>query len=159
MREIALTRFNLLATLVLAAPLHLSAQRSACTGPATVAPLAPELSAPGSLFRGILSPGGNELLYFKRVSNNGEDYRIFRSRRSGLQWSPGEQLVIGSGGHSDLYPTVSADGSRLVFSSYRPLPGADSARHNAHLWIAERTGDGWGTHGTATSQRRMASTH
>jgi hypothetical protein len=32
----------------------------------------------------------------------------------------------------------------MVFSSYRPVPGDTSSHHNAHLWYADRTADGWG---------------
>jgi hypothetical protein len=53
--------------------------------------------------------------------------------------------VLG-GEYSDLYPTISPDGQRMVFSSYRPAPGDTAAsRPNAYLWYANRSGDGWGT--------------
>ena len=49
----------------------------------------------------------------------------------------------------------SRDGSRLVFSSYRPIPrttpghsdgtaNGGPTKPNAHLWYADRKGDGWG---------------
>ena len=46
------------------------------------------------------------------------------------------------GDYSDLYPSISRDGRRLVFTSYRPFPN-DTA-HTAHLWYADRTDEVWG---------------
>ncbi len=116
----------------------LSAQSAACRGPTLARPFAPELSDSGRLFRGVLTRTGDELYYFKRVSPSGEEYRIFRSLQRGGEWSSPETVVIGAIGVSDLYPTVSNDGRELVFSSYRPLSGADASIHNAHLWHARR---------------------
>ena len=33
----------------------------------------------------------------------------------------------------------------MVFSSYRPVPGDTSSHRNAHLWYADRVGNGWST--------------
>jgi hypothetical protein len=89
-----------------------------------------------------LSPDGRELYFFRHTDAQGEDYRIFRSVRSGSTWTAPERIDLG-GDYSDLYPSLSPDGSRLVFSSYRPAPGDTSTHHNAHLWMARRRGNGW----------------
>lgn len=48
-----------------------------------------------------------------------------------------------SGEHSDIDPFVTADGSRLYFSSIRPVDGAP--REDVDLWVVERAPDGgWG---------------
>jgi hypothetical protein len=33
----------------------------------------------------------------------------------------------------------------MAFASYRPVPGIEQKKPNAHLWYVERKGDGWGT--------------
>lgn len=48
-----------------------------------------------------------------------------------------------SGEHSDIDPFVAPDGSRLYFSSIRPVDG--QPREDADLWMVERApGGGWG---------------
>jgi hypothetical protein len=117
--------------------------------PARAEPLAPALADSGRIFRGALAPGGEELYYFRKVTDDPrqEDYRIFVSRLTDGAWSPGERVTLG-GEYSDLYPMVSPDGRRLVFTSYRPVPGDTSSHPNAGLWYAAREGTGpraiWG---------------
>jgi hypothetical protein len=97
----------------------------------------------GRMYSSVLSPDGREFLYFKRVGKAAEDYRIFRSRRNGSMWGAAQQLSLG-GAYADLYPSLSPDGTRLVFASYRPVPGDTSGKRNAHLWMVRRNGDDWG---------------
>lgn len=108
--------------------------------PTTPTVFGPGIFHGGDVFRGAFAPDGRTLYFFRKVGT-GEDYRIFVSRFAGGRWSEPQRVDLG-GEYSDLYPSVSRDGRRLVFSSYRPLPG-DTAR-NAHVWIAERAGRGWG---------------
>lgn len=135
-----------LATVVVlpCAALPTGAQSARCNAPSTATPIAPELADSARLYRGLFIENGQAILYFKKVSPTGEDYRIFVARRRGAAWVPSGPLVLGRAGESDLYPTVSGDGRRLVFSSYRPLPGAGAGRRNAHLWMAVRNGTAWG---------------
>ncbi|HYC31335.1 MAG TPA: hypothetical protein VEB59_03550 [Gemmatimonadales bacterium] len=113
---------------------------------ADAAALAPTLADSGRLFRAVPGRNDDELYFFKKVGSDpaAEDYRIYRSRREQGGWTPAERVDLG-GEHSDLYPTLSRDGRRLVFTSYRRTPGDSSAHPNSHLWYAERAGDGWGT--------------
>ena len=106
--------------------------------------LAPELSDSGRIYRGTIAPGGRELWFFKKVTDDPalEDYRIYRSRRTASGWGPAERIDLG-GEFSDLYPTFSHDGRRLAFTSYRPFPGDTSSHPSANLWYADRRGDGW----------------
>lgn len=112
-------------------------------------PRGPVVFGPGVLsssevFRGTFAADGNTFYFFKKTGS-GEDYRIFSSRRNGASWTTPAVLDLG-GTFSDLYPAISRDGRRLVFSSYRPTPGAASgAKPNAHLWYAERNDIGWST--------------
>jgi L-ascorbate metabolism protein UlaG (beta-lactamase superfamily) len=103
----------------------------------------PGVLSSGEIFRGSFAPDGDTFYFFKKVGS-GEDYRIYSSRRQGSSWTVPEVVDLG-GASSDLYPSVSRDGRRLVFSSYRPAPGAvPGSKPNAHLWFSERTASGWG---------------
>ena len=131
--------------LALTALIAQSGPAPACaTAPTQATAFAPNLSDSARIFRGTFSPDGRTLYYFRKLTFGTEDYRILVSRRTRDGWSPGERLDLG-GDHSDLYPSVSPDGRRLVFASYRPAPGDTSTHRNAYLWYAEREGSGWGT--------------
>jgi hypothetical protein len=97
----------------------------------------------GNVYRGTFTPDGDTLYYFKSVTEGQEEYRIFRAHRTGGSWSPPERVILG-GNHSDLYPAITPDGRRMVFSSYRPAPGDTSSRPSAYLWYVEREGASWG---------------
>jgi hypothetical protein len=129
-----------LATLVASAA---HAQGPSCSAPQVTVELAPHLADSTKLFRGQFSPDGRELYYFKKVTPGQEDYRIFVSQLRNGAWSEPEKLLI-AGEVSELYPTITPDGRRLVFSSYQPVPGDTSSHPNAHLYVAERRGNGWG---------------
>lgn len=97
----------------------------------------------GEVYRGSFTPDGRAFYYFKKVTPEREDYRIFVSHLRAGKWSESERVGLG-GDYSDLYPAISKDGKRMVFSSYRPAPGDTSPKPNAHLWYVERKGTGWG---------------
>jgi hypothetical protein len=110
------------------------------------APAAPEPFGAGlftDTYRGTFTPDGNSLYFFRPVGGN-ENYRIFLARRSASGWSVPERVDLG-GDFSDLYPSISRDGRRMVFSSYRPIPGGSTGKPNAHVWSVERTDRGWST--------------
>jgi hypothetical protein len=98
----------------------------------------------GNVFRGTFTPDGDTLYYFRNVTEGEEDYRIFRSHRTGDTWSAPERVLLG-GEYSDLYPAITPDGRRMVFSSYRPAPGDTSAHPSAYLWYVQREGTTWGS--------------
>ena len=106
--------------------------------------LGPGTVSVGNVFRGTFTPDGDTLYYFKNVTEGEEDYRIFRSHRAGDTWSEPERVQLG-GEYSDLYPAMTPDGRRMVFSSYRPAPGDTSAHPSAYLWYVEREGATWGS--------------
>jgi len=121
---------------------------TAALGPQSpaLAPAPPEPFGAGlftDTYRGTFTPDGNSLYFFRPVGGN-ENYRIFSSRRSTSGWSVPEPVDLG-GDFSDLYPSISRDGRRMVFSSYRPIPGGSTGKPNAHVWSVERTERGWGT--------------
>lgn len=119
------------------------AQASCQAAPQVAVEFAPHLADSTRLFRGQFSPDGRELYYFKKVTPGQEDYRIFVSRLENGAWSPPERMLV-AGEISELYPSVSPDGKRLVYSSYQPVAGDTSSHPNAHLYVAERQGNGWG---------------
>ena len=99
----------------------------------------------GEVYRGSFSPDGNSFYFFKKVSKRKEDYRIFISNKVNGSWSEPVVLEI-SGAYSDLYPSISSDGKRMVFVSYRPIPKEirkDGSSY-AYLWYVEKTKSGWG---------------
>lgn len=125
----------------------LSASAGCATGstPAYTGPqvLGPESISVGNVYRGTFTPDGDTLYFFKNVTEGEEDYRIFRAHRDGSSWSKPEPISLG-GDYSDLYPAISPDGRRMVFSSYRPAPGDTSTHPSAYLWYVEREGPRWG---------------
>ena len=101
----------------------------------------PGVLSAGEVFRGTFTPDGATFYFFKKTGS-GEDYRIFASNRTSTGWATPSVVDLG-GPFSDLYPAISPDGRRIVFSSYRPVPGAAGDKPNAHLWYAERMGNRW----------------
>jgi Tol biopolymer transport system component len=98
----------------------------------------------GEIFRGSFTPDGRSFYFFKKVTPEQEEYRIFVSHLKNKQWSEPVRVDLG-GDHSDTYPAISKDGKRMAFASYRPVPGVEQKKPNAHLWYVDRKGDGWGT--------------
>lgn len=121
-----------------------SLAESCPAAPATAEPFVPALADSGKIYRGTFGPAGDEFWFFKKVSSDpdAEDYRIFVSRHGAGGWSPAARVDLG-GEYSDLYPTLSRDGGRLVFTSYRRAPGDTASKPSAGLWSAERTATGW----------------
>lgn len=114
---------------------------AAQAGPPRPEVVAPGVLSAGEVYRGTFTPDGATLYFFKKTGR-GETFRIFTASRTAAGWSTPSVVDLG-GEFSDLYPALSRDGRRLVFSSYRPVPGQAGAKPNAHLWSAERTASGW----------------
>jgi Tol biopolymer transport system component len=66
---------------------------------------------------------------------------IVYSRRIAGEWTA-PQVASFSGVYPDLDPFISPDGSRLFFSSIRPVKGQERA--DADIWVVRREGSGWG---------------
>lgn len=133
-------------TLVLFSTLLPSATRAQESAPAEPVVFAPGTVSVqgGNVYRGAFSPDGREYWFFRKVTEGAEDYRIFVSRLGEDGWSAPERVLLG-GDYSELYPSISPDGSRIVFASYRPIPNDPSEHPNANLWYADREPDGsWG---------------
>lgn len=141
-------------------PVSLPVAGRCSTSPARAEPFLPALGDSGKIYRGTFAPAGDEFWFFRKVSSGprAEDYRIFVSRRAAAGWSAAERVVLG-GEFSDLYPTLSPDGRRLVFASYRRAPGDTAREPNAGLWSAERTAGGWSDPAFLRTVTRLGAYH
>lgn len=111
-------------------------------------PPKPELFAPG-----IISTSGYELdaafspdgqtFYFTQSAMVVMVYQftLVSSRLQKGVWSKPVPVEF-SGKYSDRDPFISPDGSKLFFSSNRPLDGG-SATKDDDIWMVEKRGDGW----------------
>jgi Tol biopolymer transport system component len=105
----------------------------------------PELFGRGAIsteapeFAISFSPDGT-VAYFDRATPDRSKFSIVASRYENGAWQPATELAFSTGEHRDADPFVTADGSRLYFSSNRPLEG----RTDWNTWYVERRGDGWG---------------
>ena len=66
---------------------------------------------------------------------------IVYSRRIAGEWTA-PRVASFSGVYSDIDPFISPDGSRLYFSSIRPVNGRERA--DTDIWVVRREGSGWG---------------
>jgi hypothetical protein len=114
------------------------------TGSPTVTP---SLFAPGIVSTpdsgeafGTLTPDGREF-YFTRHHNFAR-HHVMVTRLVNGQWTRPELVPI-SGVYNDREPRLSPDGSRLYFSSNRPIASGDTARRrNLDLWFSDRESNG-----------------
>lgn len=95
----------------------------------------PGVISNGNIYKGVFTPDNRYFYFFRKVSDNGEDYRIFVSTKQGQGWSSPEVVQIGSGAHSDMYPAIAADGKTFFFTSYRLVKSAQPAAQ-ANIWTA-----------------------
>lgn len=101
--------------------------------------ISPEVFAPGIVsteqreFNIIISPDGREI-YFSRTPA-GSPTAIMVTRKDDGRWTE-PRVVPFSGSHSDMDPSMSPDGKKIVFGSTRP-----SGKENAEgcdIWMTER---------------------
>lgn len=92
-----------------------------------------------NMYKPCWGPDNKTLYFFQKQGK--EDYRIYETVKNGNEWSTPTVVNIGDSTESNLYPTISPDGKRLVFTSYRENPIGYTA--NAYIWMATKKGDGW----------------
>ena len=103
---------------------------------------------------GAFTPDGDTVYYFRRGQGADTTLAIVFSRKDHGAWTP-PQVASFSGRYTDLEPSLSPDGSYMVFSSNRPTtPGGGrlDGRYNGksytggggNLWRVDRTPSGWG---------------
>lgn len=91
-----------------------------------------------------ISPNGREVVLRINGNLNGQAHSIlFLTQQDETgNWSSPEPLPFLThhrGGGAQFSP----DGSRIYFTTKRPLPEADPSVSQSSLWFAERTGQGW----------------
>lgn len=120
--------------------------------------LPPRSSAPADrprLFgKGVISTGDDEFggsftpdgdtVYFSKSAPHSYRYTMLESHRANGRWTTPTVLPF-SGRYSDSDPTLSPDGTKLFWSSDRPI--ADGRpKHDYDIWMVERTPAGrWST--------------
>ncbi len=110
--------------------------RAEILGAGTVSTEAPEFA--------VSVDAGGEELYFNRASADRSELVILSSRHQDGAWSDAEAVPFSTGVYRDVDPFVTADGSRLYFSSNRPAAG-ETEPGDFDIWLVERTaGGGWG---------------
>jgi hypothetical protein len=101
------------------------------------------ISTPGFETSGTFSKDRREFYFTKGAPDFGECFfTIVVSRYADGRWSEPE-IAPFSGQYDDTSPFLSPDGSKLVFSSNRPVNGVGKARNDFDLWIVERRGGRW----------------
>lgn len=90
-----------------------------------------------------LSPSGNQI-YFSAYDESFASHTTMSTQLINGSWTAPEVSSF-SGQFSDRSPTVSPDGTRLLFASTRPRPGESDTRNSYDLW--ELTLDAAGTWG------------
>ena len=98
------------------------------------------------------SPSGSEMyfaLFAREVrAHRGEspegapEVGLYRSTRAGSTWSEPE-IVPFTGSYHTYEPTISPDGTLMVFNSTRPYPDGRIPEAN-DLWMSERRNGEWG---------------
>ncbi len=87
------------------------------------------------------TPDGNEMFYCDDFDGN-ETADIIYTRRIDNRWTVPETAPFNSE-FDDNDMCVSQDGFRIIFRSWRPLPGNSVEKENSNLWYAVRTVNGW----------------
>ncbi len=87
-----------------------------------------------------ISPNGDEMFYTLQ-SSNGVVNAILYSKKINGKWTAPEVAPF-SGLYSDMEPAFSPDGSKLYFSSNRPLSGAGK-RKDYDIWFVTKDDGAW----------------
>jgi hypothetical protein len=111
----------------------------------------PRLFAPGVVSTGLLDrdvamlPDGSEI-YFGAAAPGYAVSSILMTRRlpDGRWTTPEVASFVAPRPARDLEASIAPDGHRVYFVSDRPPVGADEPYGNSDIWVADRTGNGWG---------------
>ncbi len=90
----------------------------------------------------VFSPDGREFYFC--VRNFLGAVSIFQMKMEGENWSQPKLLPFASR-YGDIDVTMSPDGSKILFSSLRPVPGREEPKDDYDFWMVEREGDTWGS--------------
>jgi Tol biopolymer transport system component len=106
----------------------------------------PHIFAPGIISDGFanrdmaISPDGNDIFYTIQWYFGMYAVILHTQKRNG-QWSVPDTAWF-SGRFNDLEPAFSPDGSKLFFTSNRPLNSADTAK-DYDIWYLQKQGNQW----------------
>ena len=93
-------------------------------------------------FCSVFSPDGKEY-YFAAARSEDDKAGIYWMRRMDDEWTKPEPAPFNSPEiNHDM--RLSADGSKIYFQSWRPLPGSDKPDKTGCFWFSERLQEGWG---------------
>jgi Tol biopolymer transport system component len=134
---------------ILIACLVLAATFAASSSGQEFAGMTAEIFAPGVVSRGkmqmklTMSADGSEILYTERdPSTNAMTF--ISQHREGSSWS--EPVVLPYGReYTEIEPSLCPDGKSIVFTSNRPSGGRGEPEELPDIWMAERTGNQWGS--------------
>ncbi len=101
----------------------------------------PELFAPGV----VSTPDDEAAVTISPDSQSvffGRGGAILESRWLQGKWSTAEVASF-SGRFGDYYPALSRDGSKLYFTSNRPVPARPGTPENFDIWVTTKTADAW----------------
>jgi hypothetical protein len=90
-------------------------------------------------FGGTFMPDGKTVFFSKSVLRFYIDVICYSEFRSGKWQEP--KVAPFSGKYRDFDPTISPDGTKMVFTSNRPVNGED--KKNYDIWMVTKTAKGW----------------
>ena len=109
----------------------------------------PEVFAPGIISGGrndgyvVETPDGQEIFFMEVVTRNNQGFAtILHSTVVNGFWTK-PTVAPFSGTYSDGPLAIHPDGTRLYFSSVRPIDPAEST-HESNIWYVEKVGGVWG---------------
>ena len=107
--------------------------------------LAPDLiMSPFTEYNGTFNAQGTEFFYTINIPGKIQGFQgiiaSIKMKTDGT-WAP-PMIAPFSGQYSEYDPLFSPDGSKLYFSSRRPLPDKPNSIRN-NVWYVEKTGQGW----------------
>jgi hypothetical protein len=105
---------------------------------------APEIlskTQPDWAFDATFAPGGNEF-YFTRFDRDQDLNTIMRMQKVNGTWTRPAAVSFNSQENNNNL-SISPDGNRIFFRSWRPLPGSSKPETQPFLWFVQRTKKGW----------------
>lgn len=110
-------------------------------------PFKPVLYAPGIIsdiwneLNAAITPDQSEIFFSRKVGDG--DYTLMHMKRSNGGWAA-PVIAPFCGKYSDVDPSISPDGKKMLFASSRPFPGKGT-NDNYDIWIMDKTASGWST--------------
>jgi len=90
-------------------------------------------------FGGTFTPDGKTCFFSKSVLRFYTDVICFSEFKNGKWQTP--EVAPFSGRYRDFDPVISPDGTKMVFTSDRPVTG--EAESDYDIWMVAKTADGW----------------